>query len=171
MLWLQLVTVGDMLSYNGDDCPPWLGALSYDCGADFLRRRPAVVGVGGWCQPRACGDRPNVWRGGRGDGSAVARGHVPTVGAATTSSAAEATNAMADDSIGNEGGAGGAGGGAAVSTPRHPFAPPRPTTERSYWHRTPEGQVFVQHPGGRAQIKECPVRRGRPGPTKRPKWS
>ena len=23
---LQIVMVGDMLSYDGDDCPPWLGA-------------------------------------------------------------------------------------------------------------------------------------------------
>ena len=28
MLWLQLVMVSVMLSYGGDDYPPWLGALS-----------------------------------------------------------------------------------------------------------------------------------------------
>ena len=66
--WLQIVMVGDMLSYDGDDCPPWLGAVA-GCaindgdGDDMLWMQLVKVGnvfdrakAPAWAQPR-----PSHW--------------------------------------------------------------------------------------------------------------
>ena len=63
--WLQIVMVGDVLSYKGDDCPPWLGAVD-GCaindgdGDDMLWMQLVKVGnvfdrakAPAWAQPRS----------------------------------------------------------------------------------------------------------------------